>query len=251
VAIPFRTQPLPAPARASAAFTLTELLVVVAIIAILAALAIPVVGRSQATALTTASTQNLRQIHALFIGYLTDNNNVFPSALGSTPDNPSGRYHWRRLIWERAHGAFEGDVATQMQGSDYAKVMWCPLMVRRYGQEQHPWGRGSYAINFYFIDANWRSGDPLRVLNREDLKGKVEPLIMAGTLLSRSPKFGTWEAIQSSRYPYDTAWMNLSYEYGAGRDRALGLFLDGHAEAIPRDRGTQLDPLLRNNQNFE
>lgn len=55
-------------------FTLIELLVVVAIIGILAAILIPVAGRMRNAALTIASTNNLRQIHALFNTYLGENN---------------------------------------------------------------------------------------------------------------------------------------------------------------------------------
>lgn len=249
---PARTTQPPAssPVKGSTGFTLIELLIVIAIIAVLAALLIPVAGRMQNGALTVASTNNLRQIHTLFTTYLGENNNVFPSALGSTAEDPAARYHWRRTLWEKTYGPFEGDVAGQMAKSDYAKIMWCPLMVKKYGEEQHPWGRGSYAINYFFIDPAWRAGEPIRVLNREDLKGRIEPLIMTGTVLSNTPKFGTWEAIQSAKFPYDTAWMNLNYAYGSGQNNALGLFLDGHVETISKQRGAELDPLLRDPTNF-
>ena len=240
--------------RARHAFTLIELLVVVAIIGILAALLVPVVGRIRNAALTTASVSNMRQIHMMFTSYLTDNNNYFPSALGGSRSSPGASYTWRRTIWESSRGAFPSDsvqATNQMANSDYAKIMWCPLMVRKYGQEQHPWGRGSYAINYFFIDSNWRLGDDYRHLNRDDVKGKVEPLIMAGTVLKSSPKFGTWEAIQSSKYPYDTDWMNLSYEYGSAANSAIGIFLDGHTEIIPKADGVKLHSLLSNFNNFE
>lgn len=243
--------PVHEPQARASGFTLIELLVVVAIIAVLAALLVPMAGRMRDGALSAASTNNLRQIHSLFMNYLGENNNVFPTALGSTAEDPAARYHWRRVIWEKTHGPFEGNVTTAMAKSDYSKLMWCPLMVKKYGMQQHPWGRGSYAINFFFIDPTWRAGDPIRVLNREDLKGRVEPLIMTGTVLKSSPKFGTWEAIQSARFPYDTDWMNLNYSYGSSANQALGLFLDGHVESISKERGAELDPLLRDNTNFE
>jgi len=243
--------PASAPVKGSTGFTLIELLIVIAIIAVLAALLIPVAARMQNGALTVASTNNLRQIHTLFAAYLGENNNVFPTALGSTAEDPAARYHWRRVIWEKTHGPFEGNVMSAMATSDYGKLMWCPLMAKKYGMEQHPWGRGSYAINFFFIDPTWRAGDPIRVLNREELKGRKEPLIMTGTVLKSSPKFGTWEAIQSAKFPYDTDWMNLNYAYGSAGNQALGLFLDGHVETISTERGKQLDPLLRDNTNFE
>jgi prepilin-type processing-associated H-X9-DG protein len=48
----------------------------------------------------------------------------------------------------------------------------------------------------------------------------------------------------SSKYPYDTAWMNVAYEYGGGRDSAIGLFIDGHVELIPKEKGIAMHAML-------
>ena len=243
------------------AFTLIELLVVIAIIAVLAALLVPVAGRMRNAALTTASISNLRQIHMMFTSYVNENNNSFPSALGWETEAPNYGKYWRRAIWEYSRGPFSNDsgqAIKEMGTSDYAKIMWCPLMVKKYGQEQHPWGRGSYAINGFFLDPAWGNSrydgentEKTRHLARENLKGKIEPLIMAGTVQKSSPKFGTWDAITSSQYPYDTDWKNLSYEYGSGANSAIGVFLDGHTEIISKADGVKLNELLSNFNNFE
>jgi prepilin-type N-terminal cleavage/methylation domain-containing protein len=238
--------------RCRRGFTLVEMLVVIVIIAVLIALIVPIVSSAQRSAKTTASMSNLRQIHTIFMTHLSENNNFFPSATGGTRDDPTPGRFWRRTIWESAHGEFnDATVEQEMQSSGYDDVMWCPLMVGKHGKSQHPGGRGSYAINFFFIDGGWRTGDEFRHLNRQDLKGSVEPLIMTGTVLETNPEFGTWEAVQSSLYPYNTAWMNLNYAYGASGKNALGLFIDGHIEAIPRDKGVDLHPLLSDPTNFE
>jgi hypothetical protein len=151
---------------------------------------------------------------------------------------------WRRAVWECFYGPFLNQPTTGMTNSAYAKVMWCPLMVKKYGQQQHPWGRGSYGINGFFIN-------PGRRLTQEDLKGKVEPLIMAGTVLGSAPIFGTWEATTRSVYPYNTGWMNLSYEYGYGANSAIGVFLDGHTKIISKGDGVNLNALLSDESNFK
>jgi prepilin-type N-terminal cleavage/methylation domain-containing protein len=61
-----------------AAFTLVEVLIVIAIIAILAAILITVVGVSRARAQETACSSNLRQIEMSFQMYLDDNDNLRP-----------------------------------------------------------------------------------------------------------------------------------------------------------------------------
>lgn len=136
-------------------FTLMELLIVIVIIAVLAAAAFMVVPRVRRSAQTTASMNNLRQIHAQMMGYVTENNGQYPiSVYQDEFSSPT----WRRKIWEMANGPFEGDppqVMSSMQQSGYATVMWCPMMVAKYGQDQHPEGRGSYSINRFFMPGAW------------------------------------------------------------------------------------------------
>jgi len=72
------------------AFTLLELLVVMAIIAILAGIAYPVYQRVLQSSRATACVSNLRQIGVGLSAYLAENNNVMPTLLtarASTADN--------------------------------------------------------------------------------------------------------------------------------------------------------------------
>jgi prepilin-type N-terminal cleavage/methylation domain-containing protein/prepilin-type processing-associated H-X9-DG protein len=82
-------------------FTLIELLVVLSLIAILAALAVPVYQRVIQNGRATACVSNLRQIGVGLGAYLADNNNVMPtlltarasiSAPGAVIDNTLSRY---------------------------------------------------------------------------------------------------------------------------------------------------------------
>jgi prepilin-type N-terminal cleavage/methylation domain-containing protein/prepilin-type processing-associated H-X9-DG protein len=61
-----------------AAFTLVELLVVIAIIAVLAALLLPVLGRTKESARSTACLSNLHQVGIALQIYVSDNNNKMP-----------------------------------------------------------------------------------------------------------------------------------------------------------------------------
>ena len=68
-------------------FTIVELLVVVAIIIVLAALAFTVAGRGQKAAKSASTLANLRDIGVGVAGWMSDNNQFFPPAW----DNTSGR----------------------------------------------------------------------------------------------------------------------------------------------------------------
>jgi len=59
-------------------FTLTELLVTIAIVGILAALIFPVVGKMKFKAFRTQSQNNMRQITVAYLGYELDNGVLMP-----------------------------------------------------------------------------------------------------------------------------------------------------------------------------
>lgn len=74
-------------APGSRAFTLLELLVVMAIIAVLAGLLLPVLGRSKRSAQSIACVSNLRQIGIALTAYVQDNNDRLPVCAGYLPSH--------------------------------------------------------------------------------------------------------------------------------------------------------------------
>lgn len=70
-----------------AAFTLVEILVVVAIIAVLAALTFPVYSAAKLRAKDTTCMANLRQLGVAILEYSVDHNDLLPTE-SSTPINP-------------------------------------------------------------------------------------------------------------------------------------------------------------------
>ena len=227
-------------------FTLIELLVVIAIIAILAVILIPVIGSSINKSRTVTSLSNLKQIHTYMMGYVLDKKGRFPKAVG---DATSGTENfWRREIWEHQNKSFSDspqEAMSEMQGSAYAKVMWCPIMVQKYGQEQHPGGRGSYGMNAYFNQS------ASRTTRSETCRGLKEPYIMAGNVFAEpNGKFGTNEEINKSD-PEATDWQSMAYVYGGQRDMGMGLFLDGRVELITKEQGANLNDAIADYSKLE
>jgi len=67
--------------RIKAAFTLVEILVVIAIVAILAAISFPLATNMQKKASSSVSVSNLRQIGASIASYASDNNTTLPGPI--------------------------------------------------------------------------------------------------------------------------------------------------------------------------
>lgn len=66
------------PRRSSLAFTLIELIVVIAIVGMLVVLSIPELTRAKTRAQSTVCVNNLRQVGISVLSYIADNNNTFP-----------------------------------------------------------------------------------------------------------------------------------------------------------------------------
>jgi len=93
------------PPRRNPAFTLVELLAVIAIIAVLAGVAIPVANQSRKSAERSVCAVNIRNVHSLIMFYATENKGVLPmpsyDAADDSPANYTEFYNdwfWQRVI---------------------------------------------------------------------------------------------------------------------------------------------------------
>lgn len=83
------------PSRRARAFTLIELLTVIAIIGILAAIIIPVVGSVRQKARMTTSMSNLRQLGSAMQIFVNDNKQTLPVNSTTHPT-----HYWYRELWK-------------------------------------------------------------------------------------------------------------------------------------------------------
>jgi prepilin-type N-terminal cleavage/methylation domain-containing protein/prepilin-type processing-associated H-X9-DG protein len=75
------------------AFTLTELLVVIGLIAVLISLLLPVLSRVRASANAAACLSNLRQMNIAWTSYLIESRGRLPEFVSANPANPSIPYN--------------------------------------------------------------------------------------------------------------------------------------------------------------
>lgn len=96
-------------------FTLIELLIVIAIIAILAALLLPALANARKTAQSIRCTSQLKQINAAYFLYVNDNNDFCPRVQVNYPGN---------IMWYYL-ASYLGD-ARDKTGDGTFKLWYCP-----------------------------------------------------------------------------------------------------------------------------
>jgi len=129
-----------ASAQRRRAFSLTELLVVIGIIAVLMGILIPVISRSRRSAATVSCVSNLHQIGALYLMYAGSNDDWIPMGAFHRGDGPIPPYFpepvrsdWNNFLWVRnqpssAAGPLFG--AGLIKPGD-GKTFYCPEETRQ------------------------------------------------------------------------------------------------------------------------
>ena len=100
------------------AFTLTELLVVIAVMGILAALLLPSLARAKRKSQQVSCTSNLHQIDLALRMYADDNKDVLPF-IG--PRSPEGD-----AVWQRFRPLVQNYLGIQSRASSQDKIFACP-----------------------------------------------------------------------------------------------------------------------------
>jgi prepilin-type processing-associated H-X9-DG protein/prepilin-type N-terminal cleavage/methylation domain-containing protein len=178
-----------------AAFTLLELLIVVAIIAVLAAISMPVGRRMIEAGNEAKCMSNLRQLHAVLMLYANENNQMLPS-----PDTPTSGIHWFRRL--------DPYIAQQ----DRIKLLTCPSAKAFVPGD---WAT-SYGMNYYLgEDKDWRT---------LTIEQKSKVILLADAVINPA-----WHSAGSAIFEDGGPFNKTVDQRHAGR--ANFLFLDGHVEA--------------------
>lgn len=207
-------------------FTLLELLTVVAVIAILAALLLPALSRGRLAAQRTRCTSNLHQLSLATQMYWDDHQGEM-FRYGGFPTN-SGYLYWFGWMGPGSEGTREFD-ATQGVLFPYLKgrgVELCPSLNTAMAQFKAKAKGASYGYGY-----NWYLSAPVRspVLNTARVRNPATTVLFAD-----AAQVNTWQAPASRDNPMLEEWYyvdaSVSQPNGHFRHSRKGnvAFCDGH-----------------------
>ncbi len=233
-----------------AAFTLIELLTVIAIIGILAAIIIPTVGRVRAAARMTTDVSNLRQIGVATAGYVSENKGTMPcmvyngtfmaGELNSTPSagnpprfpiyesldryftkksgfNGSGQYQWKkRPVWFSASAVPPDGLITDNSP---------------YGEYIH----FSFNPNIWANSGQWRA-------RMSNIPSPSRTVLAAET--NDPAGVGDADLDPTTAQPATTGDVQTKYRVSQPGNKALYLYADYHVQSLVGNQNFTINPTL-------
>lgn len=192
------------------AFTLVELLVVIAIIAMLAAMLAPALKTAREQARGVICISNLRQVGISVMQYAEDNNGWAPPSLGV------GGW-WTSVLIDKKY--------LPAQSTGKSSVLVCPSQppnvwtdeIKTYGMKRHP-GWPAFQI----------ANDPVVIQGESDSYGSPATFLFIGDTISNDAVSGpTLQKAYFNAHEVGTAPVHLRHH-----DRGNFLFGDGHVVSL-------------------
>lgn len=237
-----KTERLYSQRQSATGFTLVELLVVLGVIALLAALLLPALARSKSRALATACGSNLRQVNLAFLLYLDDSQGVFPTAaakssLGAQPED----WIWWQMETSAAmmRDPASGSIMRHLGGYD-TRLFQCPAdrdaksreaaWRSNPGQEQYFYSYSLNAASDRGMASYFSKDRSMMFLNRLDAVRRPAQKIMLA-----EEKGGAGDGPGTASID-DGRWVPQGYPLTSRHEgRATVAFADGHLERVKRE----------------
>jgi len=196
------------------AFSLVELLVVVAILILLMAVSVPAVTRFVESGREAATASRVRQVYAMQMAYAADNNGML------TPFWTSGS----QLTWQERLLPYLNVANVPGAKENPSLVLNSPYQTLAPGKQFWQQGR-SFGLNNFMDDGRWkyrlnRVAEPTRIIMAGDMEqGNTD-------LMNTSDGKNWWGGSAS--------WGLPAYRH-KGKTKAMMLFMDGHTELLTEE----------------
>ena len=213
-------------------FTLIELLIVIAIIAILAGMLLPALNAARAKAYGINCVSNLKQIGQAMLAYTMDNKDWFP---GGTLQN--------RIYYELA--PYTGIAPDKYKYKPWSqrKIWACPAdsyRARKYVPGEG-YVSGSYGFSYYARN-NLIEGDSVSMIKISLIKQPSKLIYGMDTEDLRDGKALVYTVIAATRWPFKTDAKGQSDVHFRHSGNASTLWFDGHSNMmrLPDCYGTDI-----------
>jgi prepilin-type N-terminal cleavage/methylation domain-containing protein/prepilin-type processing-associated H-X9-DG protein len=243
--------PVNSPRRGRPGFTLTEILMVVGIIAVLIALLMASVWKVREQANQTKCANNLRQIGLAFLAYAQDNEGKFPFHADWGPPNKEDWIHWQPGPGRDPNNLTKSSAIAKYLGKFTPELFHCPsddvkMRTRHDTTMMNPTRyEFSYSFNGFFA-SNWNPAGPritatpnpagkLLVIEEDELSlddghywpdgfnnpGGLENYLGTRHTRPRLRNYKDWQGIPAANRPDRNERGNI-------------VFADGHVELVTR-----------------
>ena len=164
------------------AFTLIELLSVIAVIGVLAAILIPVVGKVRKSSYDATCTSNLRQVSAAYLLMMSDNNNILIPAIEGGGNSTHLSSKWYKQLEEGGNArAWNIPLASFMPGSNLQDIK-CPEVLAALGPfSDKRKSRSSYGFNHFVGKTNGSDGAFRGAVRMEQLSSPSQTIMFGDT----------------------------------------------------------------------
>jgi len=237
-----KAKPCPTPSFESgkSGFTLIEMLVVIAIIALLTSILVPTVSRTLDRARRTQSTSNLRQIGQAFHLYVSEpsnRNQEFPATVASDGGPHGTPWFFKIAPYLQREAGNAGDLD---------RVFRCPVWARIYQRSaQSDWNQLGYGKNFKLFGSPTQPGWNEQTLStRHRLSEITNP---SSTVLVADERTWNWHVhsgnidslFENGRYFDKSLGRQRGYRHRIG---ANYLFVDGRVSFMRPEQVREVLP---------
>lgn len=216
----------------SCAFTMIELMVVVAIIGILAGLLLPVVGKGKTKAQATECLSNLRQLHLGWALFISDHEDSLPPVNGSDQagkdaNHPSWVAGWLRTANQSGDHSDNTNTAL-LVGAQYAQFGSIGVYVKNPAVYRCPGDKSgrvrSMSMNAYLNGSGpWQDAGYVTYRKQAEIRNPVQTWVLIDE---------REDSINDGYFAVDMTTQYAMLDYPATDHDRLGTltFADGHAE---------------------